>query len=364
MKKILITGMNKAQTTKDFFLSQQLKVVPSHYSVIRCLEDLGYYVEHREVALGEDLSQWDDVIFYMHSPQGFCQRLYQGLYALSQRPDAVIAFDDWQIDSIYAGIEGFRDDCKEGGEKAFREYLLSLQADKLTLQDVTPYLNNYIEACEVILAKKNRLLVSAFAGGDLGLLKLGWQEDRVFRFNPNPFHLNRTPENNFGAGVVSFFTTEVNPADKKREWNFASLVQNRTKKWLKNERVEKWPVSFYGQKNGEEKNTRLTEDEMCRVFSEQWGCLMPGYFHSGSGWWRARPLQVADAGSILVCDDKEGAVFGDAYVGVRAGDVEDMDLSQLVALAKRQKESLYDKHPLDKNVTRQEITAILEALHG
>ena len=36
--KILITGMNKNQTTKDFYLRQQLKVVPSHYSLIRCLE--------------------------------------------------------------------------------------------------------------------------------------------------------------------------------------------------------------------------------------------------------------------------------------------------------------------------------------
>ena len=88
---------------------------------------------------------------------------------------------------------------------------------------------------------------------------------------------------------------------------------------------------------------------------------MPGYFHAGSGWWRARPLQVADAESILLCDDKEAAVYGEAYVGLKAGDVEKMDTDQLSALAKAQRECLYDNHPLDKEVTKKELSMILEA---
>ena len=55
--KILITGMNKNQTTKDFYLRQQLKVVPSHYSLIRCLEDMGHDVEQRLVKIGENLDR-------------------------------------------------------------------------------------------------------------------------------------------------------------------------------------------------------------------------------------------------------------------------------------------------------------------
>ena len=66
--KILITGMNKNQTTKDFYLRQQLKVVPSHYSLIRCLEDMGYEVEQRLVKIGEDLSDYDKVICFLASP--------------------------------------------------------------------------------------------------------------------------------------------------------------------------------------------------------------------------------------------------------------------------------------------------------
>ena len=45
--KILITGMNKNQCTEDFYLRQQLQVVPSHYSLLRCLRDMNYEVEQR-----------------------------------------------------------------------------------------------------------------------------------------------------------------------------------------------------------------------------------------------------------------------------------------------------------------------------
>ena len=54
--KILITGMNKNQCTENFYLRQQLSVVPSHYSLMRCLKDMGREVEQRLVKIGEDHS--------------------------------------------------------------------------------------------------------------------------------------------------------------------------------------------------------------------------------------------------------------------------------------------------------------------
>ena len=64
--------------------------------------------------------------------------------------------------------------------------------------------------------------------------------------------------------------------------------------------------------------------------------------------------------SVLVCDDEEGKILSEAHVGVRAKDVEQMDTTQLASLAARQKEALYDKHPLDHAVTRKELIAVLE----
>ena len=365
MKKILITGMNALQTRRDGFLKQELKVVPSHYSVIRVLEDMGYEVEQRPVELGEDLSKYDEVIVYIHSIQSFCQRLYSGLYAISQRPNCIVAFDDWQIDQIYSSFSQYLRDLEDlTSDKAFREYLLELYQGSEDKETIESYSAEYIEACNIILSKNNRLLVSAFDHGDLSLLNLGWQEDRVFRFNPNPYHLNRTPDNNYGevgGGLDAFMDNNVGPESKIREWNFASLVQKKTRKWL-NQQNAKWKINFYGARRGEEvKQLRLTEFDMCRVYNLQWGCLMPGYFHSGSGWWRARPLQLADAGSILICDDREGAVYGEAYSGITADKVEGMNLEDLIKTARWQKESLYEKHPLDKAMTRREFTAVLEA---
>lgn len=364
MKKILITGMNALQTRRDGFLRQELKVVPSHYAVIRTLEDMGYVVEQRPVELGEDLSSYDDVIVYIHSIQAFCQQLYSGLYAIANRPNCIIAFDDWQIDQIYSSFSQYLKDLEDpSSPKPYREYLMELYQGKEDVETIKKYHTAYVDACNLVLKKNNRLLVSAFDHGDLSLLNLEWNPLRVFRFNPNPYHLNRTPENAYGedGGLAAFMDNDVGPASKIRAWNFASLVQKKTQKWLKQQNIKKWDINYYGARRGTEtKQERLTEADMCRVYNSQWGCLMPGYFHSGSGWWRARPLQLADAGSILVCELKEGMVYGEAY-NLTADVVEGMTLEQLIKTAKDQKDCLYTKHPLDKSITRREFTAVLEA---
>lgn len=365
-KKILITGMNKLQCTKDFFLSQQLQVVPSHYSLIRCLEDMGYEVEQRPVQLGENLDHYDEVIVYIHSIQAFCQFLWAGLYAVHARPNCIIAFDDWQFKQIYSTIETYKEKLIEGDEGVFRQYLFDLWQGKEDPETVASYREQYINACNIITSRENRLLVSAFAGGDLSTLDLGWKEENVYQYNPNPYHLNRRADNGYGTGSISldnFFGDDI--PEKEMKWNFASLVQEKTRKWLKAQQPDdwKWEIVYYGAKRGKYKSERKTEPEMVKVFEQQWGCLMPGYFHAGSGWWRARPLQVADAGSIIIGDKPEMMVYyqDDALAGLKVQDVEAMDVTQLAATAKAQRDALYDNHPLDKQIQQVEIERVLSS---
>lgn len=358
--RVLVTGMNTAQTTEDYFLRQEVKVVPSHYSLIRCLRDMGHEVEQRHVEIEEDISGYDEVIVYLHSPKGFCQRLYSGLWALYSRPDAVLAFDDWQVDQILFSLKSIRDGMLgQTLSDPFKAYLVDMQNTKYEQGYLDKFKKQFVEGADVALAKSSRLLVSAFAGGDLEKLNLKWK-GRMVRYNPNPYHLNRKRENNFGLEGVLGWEEPVEATDKKMEWNFASLVQAKTRDWLKKQNSDwQWPINYYGAKKGEFKCPRLTEDEMCEVFERQWGCLMPGYFHSGSGWWRARPLQVADAGSILVCDPEEGAVYYGSRLHVpSASFIENLNVEGLASLAKWQKELLYDKHPLDKAVQRTELQEI------
>lgn len=364
-KRILITGINQAQTQRDFYLRQQLQVVPSHYGLIRCLEDMGWEVDQRSVTIGEDLSGYDEVIVYIHNLQSFAARIWSGLWTISQRPDCILAFDDWQFKGMIDSIVKYKESIIED-IKPFRKYLFDHYGGDESEETIKEHAQDYIDGCTIVENRNNRLLVSAFAGGDLDLMDLGWQKDKLFTFNPNPYHLNRRPDNNFEDGTVKLFTETVYPEEKQRKWNFASLLHRRTRRWLKDQNDDwKWEIDYFGQKNAgkndDYKSERLKEYDMCRVYEKQWGCLMPGYHHAGSGWWRARPLQVADVGSILICDDAEGKVYGDAYVGLTAAQVEAMTLEQLVQAAKDQHDCLYDNHPLDKNVTQKELEAILNA---
>lgn len=339
---ILITGMNKLQCTKDFYLEQQLKVIPSHYSLIRCLEDMGHTVTQRHVEIGETLDEFDEVIVFIHNPSGFAGYVYNALWAISQVPNCILAFDDWQTDSIYSGLVALKDPAK-----LFRQYVKD--SHKFVPADVEKYERTFLESIDKVESKTNRMLISAFSGGDLSLL-IDYPKELLFPYNPNPYHLNRQPEVN-----------PLFPEPRERVFNFAGLVQDKTKKWLKAQGVDKhsWPLKQYGsRKDGQD---RVTEDVMVTIYSQQWGILMPGYFHAGSGWWRARPLQVADAGSILIGEPKEMMLYynDQRLANIQAKDIVDLSDSELEQLAKDQRDALYQSHPLDKDIQKAELNACL-----
>lgn len=405
--KILITGFNKNQCTRKFYLRQQLKVVPSHYSLVNCLLDMGYDVEQRQVELGEDLSAYDEVIVFIAGPrQLVATTVYEGLWAISQRPDCVLAFDDWQVPDLFKGVANAASE-----EGLFAQFILDV--NKKTLEVVQPYAKELLGAIDVITAKKNRMLISAFQAGHLNepeaygphLLfdKIDYPRDRLFVYNPNPYHRNRTWEDSahegkedptFKQSLLSY-TVSPRPA-KERRFNFASLVQSKTQKWLKQqgfvtnkdddetgtitdthidaskkknlvnfsaEGRNSWPVDLYGSKAESQK--RLTEDEMVQTFTRDWACLMPGYEHAGSGWWRARPLQAADAGCILIGEKKELEVYyGKDFplLDLKASDLVNASDEELAEIAAMQKEALYRIHPLDKTVQQAELRAVLVAV--
>jgi hypothetical protein len=339
--KILITGMNKQQCTENFYKTSQLKVMPSHVSLIACLRDMGHEVEQRIVTIGEDLSSYDKVICYIHNPSGFAGFVYNGLYTISsvESERLILAFDDWQTDSIYKGLMALQDETK-----LFRDFVKN--SHNHVPDDVEKYKETFLEALQIIESKSNRMLISAFAGGKLDLL-IDYPEELMYGFNPNPYHINL--QSNF------------NPLfdEKQRVFNYAGLIQDKTKKWIKDQNIGDWELKKYGsRKDGQD---RVIEPEIVNIYGQQWGILMPGYFHAGSGWWRARPLQVADAGSILIGDWKEMVLYydDDELASIKAHELIMMSDNQLKLVAAAQKKALYTAHPLDKDIQQEELKKVL-----
>jgi hypothetical protein len=299
---------------------------------------MGHEVDQRVVTIGEDLEEYDRVIVFLHNPAGFAGFLYNGLWAIYARPDCIMAYDDWQIDSITKGLESLCDP-----EKLFRDYVKD--GCKEVPENVEQYQDELIGAIQLIGARENDMLISAFAGGDLSLI-IDYPADKLFSYNPNPYHLHRQAESR----------------DKKRIFNFAGLVQGKTQKWLKKQNVEStgWELKLYGsRKDGQD---RVTEDEMVNLYGEHWGILMAGYHHAGSGWWRARPTQVADAGSILIGEPKEMMLYyNDDFLSTLTPQMlAEMDDEELEAIAEGQRLALYLNHPLDKSVQQAELTKVLK----
>lgn len=359
--RLLITGGNKNQCVENFYLNQQLGVVPSHYSLIRCLRDMGHEVvqaDYRSVTK----ESFDEVIVFLSSPKQFVTRyFYDMLEAINDYPNCILAFDDWQMHGILEDLDRCVDDAQ-----LYHKFIVGLNDSDGTPDD------RHREAIRVIKSRKNRVLLSVFAGGDMTKL-IDWDMDLVFGYNPNPYHRNRKPGDRWDIPISEMNALELSQLpdsredsvkfeDKQKIFNFASLVQSSTKSWLKKtQKIEKWEVEFFGSRK--EGQRRLKESEMVKVYGEQWGCLMPGYKHSGSGWWRARPLQVADQYSILIGDPAEMMLYykDERLANVTAGEVESMSDADRAELAVDQCHALRHCHPLDKLTQRQELERVLNA---
>lgn len=382
--KILITGMNNAQCTRKFYLRQQLKIVPSHFSLMNCLIDMGHDVIQRKVEIGEDLSEFDEVIVFIAGPrQLVATTVFNGLWAISQRPDCILSFDDWQLPDLFKGIAK----CVVWNELT-APFILGV--NKKELADVEPFKQEFLSATNLITSKTNRMLVTAFNtkhlndpenfGPQLLFNEIGYPLDRLFVMNPNPYHRNRKIGDleNEGREDPTFVQSPAFKMNdeivKERRFNFASLVQSKTQKWLKKQGykgnpkddeqgfIGDWKVDLYGSKADTQK--RLKENEMVEVIARDWGCLMPGYAHAGSGWWRARPLQCAQAHSILIGDEKELKVYyGNEYsfYGLTAENLCDCTDAELMEIAQEQTHCILTIHPLDKEVQKQELQKILDA---
>jgi hypothetical protein len=305
---------------------------------------MGHTVEQRPVTAGEDLSGYDKVVVFLMHVSPYNTYMYGALWAIGQRPDALLAIEDWQSPK---NINTWRKDVDKILASITNDYYVNNVVSEKRLDSA--WMPTFKEALTTIASGTRPVTLPAHLGGDYKMLFPDWESDKIFSWFAPAYTLHRVPE------------TSLFDDPKERILNFAGLIQSETERWFN--RVTDgatWPVKQYGSRS--KKQTRLTEQEMVGVFNDHWGILMAGYWHAGSGWWRARPQQVADVGSIMICEDKEGAVFGEPYVGLNCKILQEMSDTQLEDVAISQKEAYYNSQPMDKSITRNQIEEYLSCV--
>jgi hypothetical protein len=355
LKKVLVTGFSRAACTRDFHKNSQIGLSTSHYSFVKCLEDMGYEVDQRRVEIGEDLSGYHRIFVFLMHISPFDTNIYNSLWTIANYDDkTVLCLEDWQSPS---NISKWGVDIDHTVKSITNQYYV----DNVVYEECfcEEWRKDFTKAFEIVSKMDKQLFLPTFLGGNIKILFPEWQEDKLNSWYPPPYHLHRKPGNWDGEGAGSITDFFAEEPKKEEVWNFAGLIQSETEKWFN--RVTKdatWPIQQYGSKS--KKQTRLTETEMVQTFQSHWGILMPGYYHAGSGWWRVRPQQVADVGSIIVGDQKEADVlYGKEVQMLTCAEVEAMSETTRKDVAAFQTEKFYEHQPLDKNITQEQLKKVL-----
>jgi len=326
--RILITGITALHCKEDYYLQQQLRVVPSELALVRILRELGHTVEQRLVRWGEDLDSYDRIITYVCGTDSFVAGYTSGALWTLKREDTLLAFDDWQTDrTIQDGT--FKSDAK--WKEAFVKQMGGLE-----------HLREELDELHHDWCKDRHVLSPMFSNGNMDKLftktrkkKGEWLDSQnitIHGYDPNPWLPGRVPEN------------QVDAADRKMEWIVAGLNQT-SRSYMK-----KWkptlPVIELGGKGAN--GIRMAEPDAIEWFGNYWLHGMPGYSHAGSGWWRSRPSQLAGHGVITYCDPKEGAVYGPSWVIKDPIALENLSQKELADLGRQQAEEFFLRHPIDE----------------
>lgn len=335
----LLTGSTPSQLASSGTI---LKILTATTALERGLEELGYRVDKRPVTPGEDLSAYDVVLAGINKPNAIVSAYFYGaLWALTQRPDAVLFVDDWQTRQLMPGIECLARDY----ERAFR--LPKLRGQEWPEPVKVALFSELNRLVEIAGSWPWPILAPLFDGGDPALLRL---PGRVVPFDPTPL----TPRYPYVE------------APKERKWVLASLL-------LKDPPETAWPIERYGSaargKGGvgrsetNERQPRIREPDLARVYCGAWGVLSPAHDHPGSGWWRVRYLLAADAKSILSAHYDEAKILQSGYY-TEASDplaVEALTDARLADLAKGQADHFYGKATWSKDRLLNTIQELVKA---
>ncbi len=311
--KILITGVTNVQT------NHLARYQSSPILIAEGLRALGHEVEHRgvspdEVMRGSWLDRFKRVIVYtapLNDPYVGWQ--HGASCVLWKRPDAWLAFNDWQIHRVWSGFK-----TVHGHNHNYLWHSVMARGRKWRAEALERY-RVEIEAEMAALASdhwKRRILVPHYPWGDVTQLhNLPPKVDQVSWVDP--------------SSMIPY--PKIKRASRElraKRWVHAAL--GNQEKWL-NKLELRWPIERWGWHT-----TRLEEHEVVQRYAENWGMFVPRY-RSSRGWWRTRLNFAAYAGAVALpaLDDAIAQTFPRAY-GKTHREIEGMTHQQLGELARAQ----------------------------
>ena len=345
---VLITGCTAAQVgrTKPGGIAN---VCTFPHILVEALLRAGYEVENRIVCPGESLARYDFVVVFMTSLNKLgTTYAYGALWALHNRRDAIISFDDWQIPQTIKSFEIALGDKFtyynwDNIVSTSRKYRGIAYERRKQIDGVVKYLSKCIKNNK---GWRYRSIVPAFT----------WGDDKLFGIpmgtEARPFKITRIDPSAL-VTVPKDSLKRISDNKRSKVWVLASLANYS--KWVEQQDFN-WPVEQFGHlKSG---HAKLPESEIIQMYCYKWGVIAPKYAVSGSGWWRNRVNYAAMTGCILYVDPVEQRSMPEAY-HLTQRMVEGLSTKQLTELANSQRNA-YVRNTWSKEQLLDELSGIFK----
>jgi len=301
-KKILLTGMTGNQARPR--TSRAKRDYPLVADIMcHWLRYLGYTVDHKICTDLKELATYDVVIMglgaFTSIVSTFC---YQGLWITSNHDNVHFFVDDWQSKLNYPE--------KASTIPLFRDFFKSIQ---------------HYDGFELTSKIKSRLdqtfhnitngtivpIVGMFPWGD------------HLKFTEKTYIHTCLPIDFFGTLLTKKYKCTI-IGQKQKKWVFASLM-DRSKEIAKLDLG--WKIEVYNSKN------YISEDELTQVYANNWGAIIPYYYHAGCGYSRPRYKQIIAAESIMIIHPEDAKYIGSAFEHISFAEYESMTKNQLKEIA-------------------------------
>lgn len=317
--RVLLTGMTPRQIGRGARLGYG--VIGDYLKV--ALEHTGVAVDFRETIPGEDLRGYDVMLVGLapikSTPSKFT---YGGLWAISQARAAgarlVFYVDDWQVHHV-------RNHSRSHANNPVTLFSDFKKNSWYRFDEALPH-RTVLEAAGSALGERTwpLTLYPSWRWGDAARIAPFLPASRIEGFDPTPWAVR-------DRGPVTLTTDE----DRERRWILAALGDQSG--WLDKVRPA-WPVAYFGPKGNAGK---IPESQVREHYTRAWGVMSPSYRHAGSGWWRCRLVQSAQAGAVLLGSEEELGAMGPEWT-LTADKIESMSVTQLRELAETQRYSVRD----------------------